>query len=151
MKLFTTKHSKVQAKMINSPPDICCHVWDGHIQRSLDHGRKAWCIDRGHKILGHHWLADTGSLLSSLSLQGQTLFLGAGGINRRPVCTSLSGIVPPRGARVGQAKALRKVGPMMGINGWEMSTNMAVYHSEGHFLDAFCFMWTGAWTQFLAW
>lgn len=111
-------------------------------KRSLDHGRKAWCIDSGHKILGHHWLADTGFLLSSLSLRGRGFIFRRGMIDRRPLCASLSGIVPPRGVGVGQTKALRKVEPMMGINGWGMSTNMAVYHTGGHFIDTYCFMWT---------
>ncbi len=43
----------------------------------------------------------------------------------------------PRGVRVGQIKALRKVEPMMGINGWEMSTNMAVYRTGGCFLNTY--------------
>lgn len=102
-------------------------------RRSLDHGWKAWCIDLGRKILGHHWLADTSFLLASLSLRGPGFIFRRGLIDRRQLCASLGGIVPPCGVRVGQTKALGKVEPMMGINGWEMSTNTALCHTEGHF------------------
>ena len=109
---------------------------------SLDHGWKAWCIDLGRKILGHHWLADTSFLLASLSLRGPGFIFRRGLIDRRQLCASLGGIVPPCGVRVGQTKALGKVEPMMGINGWEMSTNTALCNTEGHFRDTYFFMWT---------
>lgn len=111
-------------------------------RRSLDHGWKAWYIDPGRKILGHHWLADTSFLLASLSLRGPGFIFRRGLIDRRQLCAGLGGIVPPCGVRVGQTKALGKVEPMMGINGWEMSTNTALCHTEGHFRDTYCFMWT---------
>lgn len=46
--------------------------------------------------------------------------------------------LPVECPRVGQTKALLKVEPMMGINGWEMSSNMAVYYTGLHFLDSYC-------------
>lgn len=42
-------------------------------------------------------------------------------IDSGPLCRSLSGTVPSRGACVGQTKALQKVEAMMRINGWKMS------------------------------
>lgn len=70
-----------------------------------------------------------------LSLLGPNFIFRLALIDRRQLCANLSGIVPPGRACVGQTEDIQKVEPMMEINGSEMSTNMAVYHSGGHFLD----------------
>lgn len=132
-----------------SPPDILSVLLSvsetDTSWRSLDHERKAWCIDSGQQILGQHWSAVTGFLpFLPVVARAWALFLGVGLINSRSLCASLGGIAPPHGAHIGQTKAFWKVEPMMGINGWEMSTNLAVYHTGGHVLDTCCFMWTEA-------
>lgn len=73
----------------NFPPDILSRHSSrvsetDTSKRSLDHGRKARCIDSGHKILGHHWLADAGFLLClSVIAEAPALFLGERLIDRK--------------------------------------------------------------------
>jgi len=135
----------------NFPTDILSPHRDT-FKRSSDHRimqEKQDVSIRVLKILGQHWLIDTGFLLAFLSLPGPGFIFRRWLIDCRPLCTSLNGTVPPRGSCVGQTKALQKVEAMMGINGWEMSANSAVYHAGEHFVDIHCSMWTDVQTPFI--